>query len=59
MRHDQIINCSQCGQQFVFTQEEQQFYSQKGLEIPDKCMVCRASVREAKKDNFRGRIEQQ
>ena len=38
---DREIVCSDCGQTFVFTAEEQEFYSQKGFEEPKRCKACR------------------
>ena len=40
---DQVINCSDCGQEFSFTGGEQQFYAERGFEHPPKrCKPCRA-----------------
>jgi CxxC-x17-CxxC domain-containing protein len=40
---DQTIICSDCGQEFVFTAGEQQFYAERGFEHPPKrCKPCRA-----------------
>jgi len=56
MRSDQIITCVQCGQNFAWTQEEQEFYRQNGLTAPTRCPICRAALKEAQKDKFRGKI---
>jgi rubrerythrin len=56
MRQDQVIICQQCGQNFVWTEEEQDFYRQKGLRKPNRCPICRASYKAAAKDKFRGKL---
>lgn len=38
---DKTIICGECGQEFVFTAGEQEFYTNKGLEEPKYCMICR------------------
>ena len=55
---DKVIRCQQCGQNFAWTADEQQFYFQRGLEEPTYCRVCRAAFKTAKKDKFRGKIDQ-
>ncbi|OGD63501.1 hypothetical protein A2160_01015 [Candidatus Beckwithbacteria bacterium RBG_13_42_9] len=57
MRQDMIIRCQQCGQQFVWTQEEQQFYQERGLSVPTHCPICRATLKAAQADQFRGKIK--
>ena len=56
MRQDRVIKCIQCGQDFVWTQEEQEFYAAKALKPPVRCPVCRAAFDQAKKDKFRGKL---
>jgi hypothetical protein len=56
MRQDRVIRCQQCHQNFVWTQEEQEFYQAKGLNPPIYCLVCRSSLKSAKVDKFRGKI---
>ena len=36
------IQCASCKQEFVWTEGEQDFYKEKGLEKPELCMMCRA-----------------
>ncbi|MEW5855104.1 MAG: zinc-ribbon domain-containing protein, partial [Myxococcota bacterium] len=39
---DQIVQCRDCGQEFVFSAGEQAFYAQKGFAVPPKrCKSCR------------------
>lgn len=42
MYQDKTINCRDCGEEFVFTAGEQEFYAQKGFENePTRCKPCR------------------
>ncbi len=39
---DKKLNCSDCGQEFVFTAQEQEFYQEKGFtNEPKRCKQCR------------------
>lgn len=42
MYQDQTLTCRDCGQQFIWTAGEQEFYAQKGLSAPSRCKDCRA-----------------
>lgn len=33
--------CSDCGQEFTFTTEDQQFFSERGYSTPKRCKPCR------------------
>ncbi len=48
---DKTINCQDCGQEFVWTQGEQDFYEQKGLKSPKLCPICRGK-QQAKQAQF-------
>ena len=40
---DMPLNCQSCGQSFIFTAGEQEFYADKGfLHEPTRCPRCRA-----------------
>ena len=42
MYQDQTLVCEDCGQEFVFTAGEQEFYAEKGLSnTPKRCPDCR------------------
>ena len=45
---DKTLTCSDCGQEFVFTASEQQFYSDRGFTEPRRCASCRASRKAAR-----------
>ena len=42
---DKILTCSDCGQQFTFSAEEQEFYAARGFTEPKRCRSCRAARR--------------
>jgi CxxC-x17-CxxC domain-containing protein len=39
---DRTLTCADCGQEFVFTGSEQQFYNDRGFSEPRRCRNCRA-----------------
>ena len=39
---DQMLTCRDCGNSFVFTAGEQEFYASKGFSSPGRCPDCRA-----------------
>jgi hypothetical protein len=42
MYEDKTLICKECGQEFVFTAGEQEFYAEKGFEnVPQRCRECR------------------
>ena len=42
-----IITCQDCGQEFIFTDNEQKFYAEKGFLPPKRCKECREKRKEA------------
>ena len=47
MYEDKTLQCRECGQPFVFTAGEQEFYQQKGLlNEPGRCPDCRQRRRQ-------------
>jgi CxxC-x17-CxxC domain-containing protein len=46
--NDKTLTCADCGQQFVFTASEQDFYAQRGFTEPRRCPSCRASRKAAR-----------
>lgn len=50
---DRTIVCKDCGEEFVFTEGEQEFYKEKGFENdPVRCPDCRRK-RKQEKNSFR------
>ncbi|MCR4399323.1 MAG: zinc-ribbon domain containing protein [Syntrophomonadaceae bacterium] len=42
MFQDKVLVCQDCGEEFVFTAGEQEFYAEKGFENePKRCRTCR------------------
>lgn len=40
---DKNLVCRQCGRHFVFSRAEQEFYEQKGFNLPSRCRECRST----------------
>jgi hypothetical protein len=53
MDNDEVLVCKECGGEFVFTSNEQEFYSQKNLSKPKKCKSCR-DIRKIEIERGRG-----
>ncbi|HUB53081.1 MAG TPA: CxxC-x17-CxxC domain-containing protein [Terracidiphilus sp.] len=41
MSEDQQLMCSDCGQSFSFTAEDQAFFRERGYSAPKRCKACR------------------
>ena len=51
MYEDKTLVCKECGNEFVFTAGEQEFYAERGFQNePQRCKACR----DARKNNTRG-----
>ena len=51
MYEDKTLVCKECGEQFVFTAGEQEFYAERGFQNePQRCKACR----DARKNATRG-----
>ncbi len=48
MFQDKTLTCADCGQHFVFTSSEQQFYADRQFSEPRRCASCRASRKAAR-----------
>ena len=46
---DRTLECVDCGNDFVFTRGEQDFYTERGLRDPKRCKPCRAAKRAERK----------
>ena len=51
---DKTLTCADCGQEFVFTSSEQQFYADRGFTEPRRCASCRAARKAARGDSGGG-----
>jgi len=53
---DKTIKCKECGADFVFTEGEQAFYAERGLQNePKSCPVCRKARKQQARFNGGGR----
>ncbi len=50
MYEDKTLKCEECGEEFVFTAGEQEFYAEKGFQNePKRCRNCRQARKNAGK----------
>jgi CxxC-x17-CxxC domain-containing protein len=42
---DRTLTCAQCGNDFTFTADDQQFHAGRGYQDPKRCPTCRAERR--------------
>ena len=54
MYTNKTLTCADCGQEFVFTASEQDFYAQRGFTEPRRCASCRASRKAARNEGSGG-----
>ena len=54
MYTDKTLTCVDCGQQFVFTASEQDFYAQRGFTEPRRCAADRAARKAARQSSGAG-----
>lgn len=48
---DQELTCGDCGNAYVFTAGEQEFFAQKGFTVPKRCKECRAAIKARKRQS--------
>lgn len=50
---DITLVCKDCGEEFLFTVGEQEYYKEKGLENqPKRCLKCRRAKKARMRNNF-------
>jgi CxxC-x17-CxxC domain-containing protein len=55
MYQDETLKCRDCGEDFVFTAEEQEFFAEKGFtNKPVRCKACRNARKSERNDGRRG-----
>ena len=55
MYNDRTLNCRDCGQSFVFTTGEQEFFASRGFtNEPSRCPECRAQRKQSQGGSFSG-----
>ena len=42
---DRSLTCVQCGTEFIFSAEDQEFHARRGYQDPKRCPTCRAERR--------------
>ena len=45
MTREKVLKCRECGRDFLFTPEEQDFYAHRGYGRPRRCKDCRRAAR--------------
>jgi CxxC-x17-CxxC domain-containing protein len=53
--YDKTLTCRDCGERFVWTSEDQEFFASKGFNQPSRCQDCRSA---RKSDNGKQRHEE-
>jgi len=51
---DKSVMCADCGNEFVFTEGEQEYYQERGFTEPKRCKACR-DLRKRNRDGGQGR----
>ena len=51
MYSDKVLTCADCGQEFVFSAREQEFYATRQFSDPRRCGACRASRKASRGDS--------
>lgn len=51
MYSDKVLTCADCGQEFVFSSREQEFYASRQFSEPRRCTSCRASRKAQRGDS--------
>ncbi|HLJ66359.1 MAG TPA: CxxC-x17-CxxC domain-containing protein [Chloroflexota bacterium] len=51
MTTDRVLNCAQCGQDFTFSADDQQYHAERGYQDPKRCPTCRAERRSSRGDS--------
>jgi hypothetical protein len=42
---DQLLECRDCGSEFLFDDREQQFFEAQGFAPPKRCRICRSALK--------------
>jgi len=53
----QTLKCTQCNNQFVWSEEEQHLYAARRLAEPKYCPICRGMMEARKQDKARVKYE--
>lgn len=50
---DRTLTCTQCGNQFTFSADDQEYHAGRGYQDPKRCPSCRAERRAGQGGGFR------
>lgn len=50
-----VVDCVDCGVTFDISVEEQNWYEERGYQMPKRCNKCRKAKRNKNKNNNKGR----
>lgn len=53
---DLDLECVDCGNLFIFTADEQDFYGRKNLDQPKRCKGCRQKKREQREQREQSQV---
>lgn len=45
---DEWLRCQDCGDEFLYSTRDQEFYAEKGFTEPKRCIPCRKAKKEAR-----------
>ena len=48
---DKTLKCVECGNEFNFSEGEQQFYQEKGFQEPKRCKDCRNKAKARRQEH--------
>lgn len=51
---DKTLACTDCGQEFIFTADDQEFYATRGFTEPKRCRPCRSARRSDREGDSSG-----
>jgi Probable zinc-ribbon domain len=52
---DKRLRCADCGGEFVWSAEEQEFFAEKGYQPPKRCKDCRQAKKAQRGEYDRGK----
>jgi hypothetical protein len=52
---DKLLVCEDCGDEFILTKKEQDYYKRNGLEEPRRCVDCIRASEQREEDNMNER----
>ena len=51
---DRTLVCEDCGEEWVFSADEQQFFNERGYQTPKRCKPCRQKRKMSRTDSSSG-----